>query len=551
MLGAAATAPFYVSCGSSSDEPEFSEDDIVNNKLGLGLHYNEADGRVYGSMSASYTLKAGETLKIRVRQGKMKNNTEKNFRCSELSGVEAITSASASGTTSDNRPIYKGPKVEKRIIDLLHLYDDARWQTGGIPPSAVAIARDGADPLIEACVLDKNGNTKAKIVTNLAYAWDKGNAPPPPPPNPQEPPHIDEGTNLESQIKYGQLCVQELGEIPFFPRVAGSQPADYNYETFDCRDWVASKGEGGTQKIAGLEAAMIPVTRDGVAVTKCDPGSELGPGSSDYDCLDNTDSGMYLASGGVQPGPTVVTAKNAQGTHWVLLCRKIADEGQGMTKSKHFNDMAMLGHNPKTGKTCFFQNSIGSGTDGAHVPHPADVRKSNTVWSASMQTYCSGSCHSADPFVHSRWIDGALRSNGKPIVPKMGEHPDFVVSQNDTPYYIVNMDAQGFQIPKQLISEEAAPCLTCHRLAGTSMMGDFTRWSTGTGDVFMNQRSATGKKFENSHWMPMRLDGLTEANWASSKWGKAVDHITKCADNSGAAGCEWADVPRGNNRAAR
>ena len=551
MLGAAAVAPFYVSCASSEEEEAFSEDDIVSNKIGLGLRYNESDGRVYGTVATGYTLKEGETLKIRVRQGKLKTNTEKNFRCSELSSVEPIKSTDTAGTSPDNRPIYRGPKVEKRIIDLLKLYDDERWQSGGVPPSAVSIARDGSDPLIEACVLDKSGRTKGKIVTNLAYAWDKGNNPaPPPPPNPQDPPRIEEGTNLESQIAYGQLCVQELGEIPFFPRVAGTQRADFKYETFDCRDWVASKGEGGTQKIPGVEAAIVPATRDGVAVTKCDPGSELGPESSSYDCLDNTDSGMYLDRGGVQPGPVVVTAKNAEGTHWVLLCRKIADDGNGMMKSKKFNDMAMIGHNPKTGKTCFFQNSINSGTDGSRVPHPADVQKSTTVWSPSMQTYCSGNCHSADAFVHSKWIDGALRSNGKSIVPKMGEQPDFVISQNDAPYYIVNMDAQGFTIPKQEVSEASAPCATCHRNAGSSMMGDFTRWSTGAGEEYMGQRSAAGKKFINSHWMPLRLEGLNEANWATSKWGVAVDHLTKCASNSGDPSCEWDDIPRGNNRPA-
>lgn len=551
MLGAAAAAPFYVNCGSGEEEEAFSEDDIVNNKIGLGLRYDEATSLVSATVAPMYALKEGETLKIRVLQGKIKTNTEKNFRCSELSSVTPIKNTDTSGTTADGRPIYKGPKVEKRIVDLLHLYDDERWQTGGVPPTAAQIARDGSDPIVQACVLDKAGKTRGKIVTNLAYAWDQnrndnnggnnnggsGGARP----------RINEGARLESQIEYGKLCVQELGEIPFFPPVAGSQPKDYNYETFDCRDLDASKGDSARQKIPGVEGAMVPSYRDGQLVTKCDPGSELGPESSSYDCLNNTEAGMFLDRGGVQPGPMVVTAKNKEGTHWLLLCRKIADDGNGMTKSKKFNDMAMIGHNPKTGKTCFFQNSINSGTDGAHVPHPADIRKSTTVWSSSMQTYCSGNCHSADPFVHSPWIDGALRSNGKPIVPKMGDHPDFVISQNDNPYYIVNMKAEGFTIPKQLISEDALPCATCHRLAGSSMLGDFTRWSTGTGDEYMSQRSATGKKFEKSHWMPMRLDGLNEQNWAASKWGKAVDLITKCASNSSDAACEWENVPHGNN----
>ena len=97
------------------------------------------------------------------------------------------------------------------------------------------------------------------------------------------------------------------------------------------------------------------------------------------DCLEKADRGMYLASLGTQPGPTVNTAVNEKGSHWVLLCRKVADDGNGMTKSKTFTDIAMIGHNPKTGRTCFFQNSIGSGKDGVHVAHPGDVEKSTSI----------------------------------------------------------------------------------------------------------------------------------------------------------------------------
>jgi hypothetical protein len=354
------------------------------------------------------------------------------------------------------------------------------------------------------------------------------------------PSRIEEGTRRGSNIEYGELCVQDLGEIPFFPKISKGK-----YETFDCRDFVASKGEGATpHTVAGVESAIIPVRRNGVEVTTCDPGVESFGG---YDCMQDTDEGMYLAQGGVQPGPTVHTAVNDKGTHWVLLCRKISDEGNGMMKSKRFNDMAMLGHNPKNGKTCFFQNSIGSGTDGAHVPHPADKEKSTNVWDSSHQGYCSSSCHGADPFVHSRWIDGALRGNGKPIVPKMGEHIDFPISQNDRPYYVVNMDAQGITIPKELVSPEADGCLGCHRMAGNSMMGNFTRWSLGRGDEYMGERSAKGKEFAHSHWMPSRLQGLTEANFENSEVGKAARFVEACASGTG-VGCEWADIPRGDNR---
>ena len=48
----------------------------------------------------------------------------------------------------------------------------------------------------------------------------------------------------------------------------------------------------------------------------------------------------------------------------------------------------MLGHNPYTGITCFFQNALYSRRDGLHVPHPADTvdspqspQQTTSLWS--------------------------------------------------------------------------------------------------------------------------------------------------------------------------
>ena len=76
-------------------------------------------------------------------------------------------------------------------------------------------------------------------------------------------------------------------------------------------------------------------------------------------------------------------------------------------------------------------------------------------------------------------------------------------------------------------------------------MKDFAKWSTGTGDEYFSNITDYGKKFEESHWMPPRKDGLTEANWATSKYGKALEFMKKCADNESDPACLWAPVPRG------
>ena len=568
---AAGSALIHCSAPVEEDE-ELSEDQIngVNNALGLGLRYEEKSGRVQATLSGG--LKEDEKLFIRVRRGRLGQDAQKTLNCADLAQARPLAGSGERELTG--KIVYQGPKVEKSIFDLATLYSDPNWATGNVPQSVKDdIKKFGPDPIVEACVM-KGDKPRAKLATNLAYAWDQGtkaertlaklsanlhfnandaslegeggadtdagaedagNGGNVPQGNGRA---LDE-TNVSSQIEYGELCVQELGEIPFFKKLGPGK-----YDTFDCRDLVGMSGDTPTGPIAGVEGAMIPTTVDGVAQTKCSPGMELGPDSEKYGCMEKADHGMFLDTGGTQPGPMVVTAKNDKGSHWLLLCRKIADDGNGMTKSKRFNDMAMIGHNPKTGRTCFFQNSIGSGKDGSKVPHPADVEKSTSVWSSYVQSYCSGTCHGESAFTHSPWIDGAKRANGKPIIPKIGEHPDFLISDLAAPYNIVAADKLGFALPKQLVNDEVGACNNCHRLAGGTLKS-FANWSTGTGDDYFSKITDFGKKFENSHWMPPRRDGLTEANWADSKYGKALEFMKKCANNESDPTCIWADIPRG------
>jgi hypothetical protein len=551
-LASAALAPGLMHCGSSTPEDEeVSEDDVVgiNNVLGLGVRYDEKTGTAQATLAKP--LEEGAELRLRLRIGKMTTTSQRELNC------DALPKLTSAPVTEGTKVVYQAGKVEKAYFDLLKLFDDPNWATGNVSAAQKNAAKN-PDPIVEACVV-KNGTVKGKIQVNLAYAYDTGIG------DAAELKGRGGGLGLQeeeneqraaavriteenvtSQIEYGQLCERELGDIPFFPRIRGKK-----YETFDCRTLLANgRDDKSPHTVNGVEGAMIPVHVNGVEQDKCSPGRELldANGDSDYACMDKADRGMYLASGGTQPGPMVVTAKNSKGTHWVLLCRKIADDGNGMTKSKVFTDIAMLGHNPRTGRTCFFQNSIGSGKDGSRVPHPGDPDRSTSIWSSSVQTYCSGGCHSADPFVHSKWIDGAKRKDGTPVVPRMGLHPDFPISRLDSPYNIVAADKLGFRVPKVLISEKADACTNCHRLGGSNMLGDFTQWSTGTGEGYYSKITDLGKTFKESHWMPLNLDGLTEQNFGTSRYGEALKHIELCRSNPSNPECEWGDTPRGSHQ---
>jgi hypothetical protein len=450
------------------------------------------------------------------------------------------------------------------------------WIDGNVTPEMIErVEREGADSIVEACIV-KNGAIRARLQTTIQYAWDEadpnatdslgtqsgnihflagdagageGGAAEGGAPATRRP---REGSPIQSMEKYAELCVAQLGDIPFFKK-----KADGSYETFDCRDF---KGESGA--IEGVEGAMIEQTvsdaeGEDKTPTKCDAREPKR-----YNCFSKCDKpGLFQSC---EPGPTVTAAKNDKGTHWTLLCRstmkKTGEETvAALKKTKQFNDIAMIGHNPKTGKTCYFQNKIFSGTDGARIPHPADVEKSRHVWDQP-KGYCAG-CHSAEAFIHSPWIDQATRNDGSPIVPKMGEHADFEISWNASPYSIVNRKAQAqarvggnsWEIPKQIVSEEAEACTSCHRIGGGGGMRRFPMWAvgeegldtapSGTNGPLLGKQTDWAKKFENSHWMPPRIEGITEATWPQSKYAKAVAHIKACAANASAPGCVFEAVP--------
>ncbi len=572
LLGAVGCGVALANCsaGEDEDEPDLAIDSPevtgVNNALGLGLRYDEASGTVRATMRRK--LRAGEKLVLRVRRGRLSIDSQTELDCSQLPEAPAMPlEENATRTT------YQGPQVDPTL--LVTVYDE-EWIQGNITPAMLdQLQTQGADSIVEACILRSNGNVRARLQTTLQYAWDE---------------QIDEQTGtsstgsstgggstlsgeihfnagdagagtrprsgrpIQSMEKYAELCVAELGEIPFFKKLA-----DGKYDTFDCRDFTTTSGE----EIPGVEGALIPQK-----VSNAD-GSDATPTECDdrnlnrYNCFSKCDKPEWLFQS-CEPGPTVTTAKNDKGTHWTLLCRSVGKRGanenvEKLLKTKHFNDIAMIGHNPVTGKSCFFQNKIFDGTDGSKVPHPGDLEKSRHIWDGP-KGYCMR-CHSAEAFIHTAWIDGAKRRDGAPIVPMMGKHPDFEISWNASPYSVVNRAAQGrgmvgggsWDMPKHLVSEDADACLTCHRIGGGDGMRRFPMWATGEEGLDRDPRGTSGpiqprlsdwaKKFENSHWMPLRLDGLNESNWAQSKYAKAVEHIKSCAENPEATGCEWAEIP--------
>ncbi len=352
----------------------------------------------------------------------------------------------------------------------------------------------------------------------------------------------DDGVRIESNSAYAQACEEELGPNPLFPAVEGS-PGDY--EMANCLDGtpIPTEVDGVPQDRFGT-----PCDKPQYIYSHCEPDARTGAN-----------------------GPRVQSARNEQGTSWVLLCRKSLDE-EGW-----YNDIAMIGNNPFTGKTCFFQNQLrGSNANmtrdskGSEVPWPGDTIESdvsptgNVLWGSRPEGGNTGIgcdlCHSTDAFVHSPWIDGALRADGTPVVPKIGQHPDYIEGYN-RPYSLVDQNDQGWIIPRRLVSEEASACGKCHAAAALDQWSSNSQHDTGEGCEFCGSApwldrmvgedaawaqlvTESHQGFEDVFWMPPNAgEVLNEDEWANSEYAAAVNFIRECGANPDNPACIWEDAP--------
>lgn len=576
---------FNCSANDAAEEVSASDSAVtgIGNQLGLRLIYDQMSSTVRATVRQP--LASGDQLRLQVRRGRLSAQSQLELDCGRLAPAPAVpvvvshAGAASSLTASAQQPpvvSYQGPVVDPSLLATVY---DEQWILNHVTPKMLEeLQTQGADSIVEACVM--SGSTiKARVQTSIAYAWDQADPLLAFHATPSSVESIDtsmriatndpnvgraiDATNhqdpalgrpIHSMERYAELCVAELGDIPFFPK-----KADGTYDTFDCRDFTT--GSGAT--IADLEASAVPQSQhdasgNDTTPTECD---DTKPGSAN--CWKTCDRPDWRSQT-CEPGPTVASARNERGTHWVLLCRSPGESTDSLatrTSTKTFNDIAMIGHNPKTGKTCFFQNKLHQGKDGAHVTHPADVERSREIWD-NPKGYCTG-CHSADAFIHSPWIDAATRTDGSPIVPMMGQHPDFEISWLASPYSVVNRAAMdeaqisgtSWPKPKQLVGEETAACLACHRIGNGEGMKRFPMWSTGEDGIASSQVSGiydgkiahryspSAQTFEATHWMPPRLAGLDASTWSQSAYAKAVAHIKTCATNENDPTCKWADVP--------
>jgi hypothetical protein len=484
-------------CGTEAENPLLFEAklDQATFKLNITVHPG---------------LTSGQTLHVGVRNGPVGV-----LNCATMVGAMQridMNGLPSLATTGGQR--FEGPFVDPSIFQLN--YDSSWLEPQG--PTAIQLAEAEAQMhTIDVCVMEGDEVVRGSEMDVQRALDTTGTG--------KFDGYGDANEEIVSVTAYAEACVAQLGDIPFFPRVGEGEG---DYATYNC-----------------LDSTPIPTT-----VTLPD-GQVLLPEEQVSAC-DNPQFIYSLcepnAVSGRTNGPRVASRENEQGTHWVLLCRKSKNqEGE-------YNDIAMLGHNPYTGKTCYFQNALYNKTDGLHIPHPGDKvdstaspEQSESLWRGIQGGYGSGiecvECHDSDPFIHTPWIDGALDSKGDPIIPKMGIDDGFTQGFNEAPYALVDLAGQGWTMPKVLTSPEARSCTKCHRIGDgrwakswmNRMEGKNANWNGMVTDEYL--------KFSHMYWMPPEMEGIDESTWGESEYGKAFTFIQNCADNPSDEACKWDELP--------
>ncbi len=480
----------------------------------LRFTYDEQSARVNVHVGQSISLE-GATVLTALKLGRIGSGDASDVDCSTL-GSNTVSTGSkvTSSAAQTGERVFAGPSVEASFLKQFYENHNINNEPDGELATAI---KTGTDSVIEGCVL-RGKTVVARARISLFHAWDDAT-----PDLVQKVRDIESGKSpapeaplMHDASTYGRLCEAELGAIPFFPK-----NADGSYGTYDCAD-----GEG---------SKMVPVT-----VTD-NSGKSTEPTSA----VDKCDRPDWLRTS-CAPYARVNSAINDQGTRWILLCR--APTHAQTKDTKVFNDIALIGSNPKTGKTCFVQNALFDKIDAAHIPSPADPKLANTMW-ASFNAGACVECHDSDAFIHSPWIDQVKDSQGHFLVPRLGDATDYAMNGTH-PYSLVGAKSMGWTMHKQVVNDEVKVCTGCHRLAdGATLRGEsgmdidqsWTSRSTGSDALYSGAVTPTFQAFAKSHTMPEPFPStLTAATWAASPYGKAVTFLQTCSKNNS---CKTAAIP--------
>ncbi len=230
--------------------------------------------------------------------------------------------------------------------------------------------------------------------------------------------------------------------------------------------------------------------------------------------------------------------------HYKWICRHRSDP---TAPEATYGDFGIIGTNMATGASCWWDDLGGEITD-TKIPKidltnatAQEVDYFKQVFYNTTGEGCTG-CHDNDPFMYSPF----LRSVEWETLPYV-----------DAKYSTVQYDGSLRPVEHSfLVSDAAAECTSCHRLASASTCASWAKQSFGVSKGWGHEPTVenaldqvgeggvrkAGENWQVAYWMPP-TKGFYKGTF--EKWhqknGPAKDHILKCCADPAAAECKWVD----------
>jgi len=201
---------------------------------------------------------------------------------------------------------------------------------------------------------------------------------------------------------------------------------------------------------------------------------------------------------------------------WVFLARhyKVMDPKDTGAAFDELNDVAVIGHHPRTGATVFFQYYNTEAPQKVdQIPSPfnlgSDTFWQGTDWLSDDGTACS-QCHSADPFIHTPWISQAKM----PLSPATTDPDTVVPSAPLGPYYVLARGKLATAMDAHLAQMAGSPadnyCLTCHRIGVSDSVGLYNGSTLGaaSADYQPHSYSASACHPDHGSWQTAKFAAM-------------------------------------------
>lgn len=222
---------------------------------------------------------------------------------------------------------------------------------------------------------------------------------------------------------------------------------------------------------------------------------------------------------------------------WICRDRSLDLDGQIL-----YDDVAIIGHNVRTGATCFWDDVDGVVHDDDLPPldYAAATEQEQARYREVFE-FTDGElcvrCHDHDPFLYTPYLQST---------------PWTSVAADKGPYALVTLQgAPQSTNTTHLVSPPAAPCLTCHRLGSDNTCERYAADALGVtkGDAYepevLGAMEPGSPHWELAHWMPGPAQPAADYDAWLRTFGVAREHIQTCCEAPGQdiGDCRWEPVP--------